>query len=79
MRLGFFKFNFNSSDYPKLDTSALGEIKKWWQIDIVESDPDNPLAEAKEQGVDIISEELTKQHGRMSGGAWRSTSKGRGK
>ena len=70
-------FHFDSSDEPQLDTAKLAEIKKSWQVDIVESSTDDPLVSAKEKGVNIISEELTK-HGRVNGGAWRSTTKGRG-
>lgn len=81
MRLGFLTklFHFDSDDDPQLDTAKLAEIKKSWQVDIVESDTDDPLASAKERGVEVISEELTKQYGRKVGGAWRSTGKGRGK
>lgn len=81
MRFGFLTklFHFDSSDEPQLDTGNLYEIKKGWQVDIVESGTDDPLASAKEKGVEIISEELLKRHGRMNGGVWRSTTKGRGK
>lgn len=64
---------FHSDSDPQLDTGKLAKIRDIWQIDIV-SDPDNPLLSAKEQGVEIISEELSKQSGR-----WRSVTKGRGK
>lgn len=63
---------------PELDTARLVPIGESWQVDIVAGDPSDPLLPFKEQGVDIISEELSKQHGRMTGGAWRSTTKGRG-
>lgn len=73
-------FHFDSSDDdPQLDTDKLAQIKDNLEIDIVSNDPDNPLLSIKEQVVNIISEELSKRHGRMNGGAWRSTTKGRGK
>lgn len=69
-------FRFDSSDDPQLDTDKLAKIKESWEIDIVS---DDPLLPFKEKGVEIISEELLKRHGRTNGGAWRSTTKGRGK
>lgn len=70
-------FVFDSD--PELDTARLVPIGESWQVDIVAGGKDDPLTSAKEQGVEIISEELSKRHGRMNGGAWRSTTKGRGK
>lgn len=66
-------FGFDSD--PQLDTGKLAKIKDVWQIDIV-SDPNNPLQSAKEKGVEIIEEEMN--HGHKWGGAWRSSTKGRG-
>lgn len=64
---------FHSDSGPQLDTDRLAKIKDIWQVDIVAGGPNNPL---KEQGVEIISEEISS--GRKYGGGWRSTTKGRG-
>lgn len=81
MSLDFFTklFHFDSADDPSLDTDTLARIKESWEIELVSSDPDNPLVPFKEQGIAIILEEILKQHGRMIGEVWRSTTKGRGK